>query len=302
MLQIKQPVMIGFVYGLMSFVISFLLFKDLPRLIGISTVLFVVILITPRINKLIEHEEELKEKKKTFYEKHKNIINFYLYFFTGLFLAFFLISALLPELVFSQRQLYGIDQRYEKITMLFPPMYESTVNGIMLIFKNNIYVMLIAFFLSVFAGAGSIFLVSLNASVFAAAIAEVIRYKIPISMGFFLKYGIVSCNLGLMLIHTVPETAAYLVAAIAGGILGKAIQKEEIKSEKFKSIIKECLKFLLVAVVVTFIAAIMEVAFTEKMIYTRTCVTNPYVVGAMTLVIIFALLIFQVYWVMIKRK
>ncbi len=120
------------------------------------------------------------------------------------------------------------------------------------IFANNIYVLIFTLVFSLIFGAGAIFVLAWNASVIAAAI------------GIFSKSSLSALPLGLAryMIHGVPEIGAYFVAALAGGIVSVAVIRHDIKTEKFWSILQDSLNLIIIAVVILFIAALIEVFIT----------------------------------------
>ncbi len=64
------------------------------------------------------------------------------------------------------------------------------------------------------------------------------------------------------MIHGIPEIAAYFIAALAGGIVSVAVIKHEVRSEKFWSVLQDSLNLIIIAVVILFLAAGMEVFIT----------------------------------------
>ena len=120
------------------------------------------------------------------------------------------------------------------------------------IFANNIYVLIFTLVFSLIFGAGAIFVLAWNASVIAAAV------------GIFSKSSVSSIPLGIAryMVHGVPEIAAYFIAALAGGIISVAIIRHDIKNEKFWSILQDSLNLVIIAVVVLFLAALIEVFIT----------------------------------------
>jgi uncharacterized membrane protein SpoIIM required for sporulation len=91
-----------------------------------------------------------------------------------------------------------------------------------------------------------------NASVIAAAI------------GIFTKSQISSLPLGLTryLIHGIPEIASYFIVALAGGLVSVAVIKHETGTEKFWEVLQDSINLIIVAVVILFIAALIEVYLT----------------------------------------
>ena len=126
------------------------------------------------------------------------------------------------------------------------------------IFKNNLKVMIIAWILSLFFGAGALFLITFNASIFASALVSVILIKVPRS-GILYLYSFLACNMGIMFIHMIPEVSAYFVAAISGALLPAAFINDKLMSESFKKTIKESLILIVIAIAIVYISALIEV-------------------------------------------
>lgn len=124
-----------------------------------------------------------------------------------------------------------------------------------MIFANNIYVLIFTLVFSLIFGAGAIFVLAWNASVIAAAV------------GIFSKSNLSSLPLGIAryMIHGIPEIAAYFIAALAGGIVSIAIIKHDTKTEKFWAVLQDSLNLIIVAVVILFIAALIEVFITPSL-------------------------------------
>jgi len=126
----------------------------------------------------------------------------------------------------------------------------------MLIFFNNIYVLIFTLIFSLAFGAGVIFILAWNASVIAAAI------------GIFTKSSIGCFHAGLIryLIHGIPEIASYFIVAIAGGMVSVAVIRHEAGTPKFWEVLQDSLNLIVIALIVLLLAAIMEVFFTPGML------------------------------------
>ena len=101
-------------------------------------------------------------------------------------------------------------------------------------------------------GAGAIFVLAWNASVIAAAI------------GIFTKSELSSLPIALVryMIHGIPEIASYFIVALAGGMVSIAVIKHETGTEKFWDVLQDSLNLIIIAVVVLFLAALVEVFIT----------------------------------------
>jgi len=121
-----------------------------------------------------------------------------------------------------------------------------------LIFTNNMYVLFFTLIFSLIFGAGVIFILAWNASVIAATIGIFSKSNIsnfPVSLAKYMTHGI-------------PEIAAYFIVALAGGLISVAVIKHEAGTEKFWEVLQDSLNLVIIAVVVLFIAALIEVFIT----------------------------------------
>ena len=114
------------------------------------------------------------------------------------------------------------------------------------------YVLIFTLVFSLIFGAGAIFILAWNASVISAAV------------GIFSKQSLLQLPLGIAryMIHGIPEIAAYFIGAMAGGIVSIAVIKHDMKTEKFWVILQDSLNLIILAVIVLFIAALIEVFIT----------------------------------------
>jgi len=114
------------------------------------------------------------------------------------------------------------------------------------------YVLIFTLVFSLIFGAGVIFILAWNASVIGAAI------------GIFTNSSLKALPLGLLryMIHGLPEIAAYFLVALAGGLVSIAVIKHESGTDKFWGVLQDSLNLIILAIVVLFLAALMEVFVT----------------------------------------
>ena len=288
---------------ILAFITSTLLFSRYPHLIGMSTILFVVILAAPTFTWIIGAEERLGARARTrgkerasFWTTHKNIIDFCIYFFIGTFLAFFVLSLAFPARIFSERDLIaggaGIVQPMGRALLGFAGQAFGITPGqeILGILINNVLVMLLSFVLSLFYGMGALFILTLNASVFAAGLANAIRLTAPVGIGFLGAASYLTCNLGIMFLHTIPELGSYILAAIAGGVLSKAVATERFGSDGFFRVTTQAARFLLWAFVAVALGSVIEILVSKQLFMLRLCDTNT-VLPILVAVVLLALLV-----------
>jgi len=141
------------------------------------------------------------------------------------------------------------------ITSKEPKGFVTSTEKIGMIFANNIYVLIFTIIFSLIFGAGGIFVLAWNASVISAAVV------------IFSNSKIINIPLGMAryMIHGIPEIAAYFLGTLAGGIISLSIIKHEMKRERFWTILQDSLLLIIIAVVVLFLAAIVEVFITPAL-------------------------------------
>jgi len=262
---------IGAFYAIVSLLLVKWIFSGDPVLskyTGILVVTFCVMFSIPFMYFALKNEEEKDLKISglmNLMKEHSKAITYFMFLFFGFVIAFsfwyivfedgnqnFRVQietycminkpAHFDECVSE----YGI--KHLTKTTAFLTAQEKIVN----IFANNIYVLIFTLVFSLIFGAGAIFILAWNASVIASAI------------GIFSDSSLANLPLGIAryMIHGIPEIGAYFIGALAGGIISVAVINHDIKSDKFWIILQDSLNLVILAVVVLFVAALIEVFVT----------------------------------------
>jgi len=242
---ITKPANAFFIAGLftfLGFITAIVLFPSMPSIVSIGLCsLFSV----PFLVKFIEKERSAKrtDKKqahslKYFLHSHQNLVIFYAALFFGMALEYTLLFGFLPPDMSSA----VFDNQLGLIGPGGLPPTQSELPGIL---SNNIQLMAICFALSIFFGAGSMLILSYNASLIGVVYGSGIR-ALAWSSGFQ-----VFSNPMAYLPHTILEIVAYLLAAIGGGVLSKGLGSRQVVFESFM--------YLAFALTVVFFAGLVEV-------------------------------------------
>ena len=117
--------------------------------------------------------------------------------------------------------------------------------------------MLVCLILSFFYGAGSIIFLIWNASVWGVVFGFVAREAAMTQSGNPLYF--FGLTILPVLPHLITEALSYLSASIVGGVVSKAVLREDLFSEKFHHIITDALLLLAFGIVIVFLAAVLEV-------------------------------------------
>jgi len=261
---------IGLVYASLSILLVNWIFAQdvvLAKYSGILIITFCVMFSMPFMYYAIKMEEEkgvkIEGAFKLLKEHNKTLFGF-LWLFLGFIVAFSFFYIVMPSENNFRAQIetycminrpanfnecveqYGIKTTGRTTGFL------TSKERLIAIFTNNIYVLMFTLIFSLIFGAGAIFILAWNASVIAAAV------------GIFSKADITSMPLGIVryMIHGLPEIAAYFIGAMAGGIISIAVIRHDVRSDKFWTVLQDSLNLIILAVIVLFVAALIEVFIT----------------------------------------
>jgi len=245
--------LLGFIYTLIGSITGFIFFKDS---LSISILFLVTLLLVPSLVSMLSIQEEIERKAglRKFFSNHKDIFEIYLFLSIGIFVGYLLVVWLfglwgmdLSSTLSEQTKVFGEALTESKIN-------EFTGQGlghVFGIFSSNLGVALIFFILSFFYGAGSIFLIVWNASIFSTFIVLTLQ---NVSRGIKHSLGL----LGAFSIYIIPEIGGFLLAGIAGGVVSKALVKEKFMGEGFRNVVRDATVLLLFSFVLLLVAAFLE--------------------------------------------
>jgi len=262
---------VGIFYATLSvLLVQWIFAKDavLVNYSGILIVTFTVMFSIPFIYYTIKLEEKkitAKSRTVPLLREHEKAIKAFLWLFIGFVVAYSFWYIVLDSPVNFKAQI-------ETYCLINQPGHvqdcaaqygipKTTTTGLatgkerfVMIFTNNVFVLIFTLIFSLIFGAGVIFILAWNASVIAAAV------------GMFTKSELSALPIGLVryLIHGIPEIASYFIVALAGGIMSVAVIKHEYGTEKFWEVLHDSLNLIIIAVVVLFFAGLIEVFITPR--------------------------------------
>ncbi len=255
---------IGFAHTLIGIVIARIFFPSNP---SVAMLFLATLLIVPMLAKLLADEERAETALglRRFFANHAQIIKAYLFLFIGIFAAFLLFGLITDEIgsVFSYQMTF-LESREglsgDLIESFLDTPLERGIDKVAGILENNLLVIMICFLLSIFYGAGGIFLTILNASVFSSFLVFVM-HKIATTLA---EKALV---IAFFSVHVVPEMADFLLAAIAGGVLSKAITSERWGTRAFRNVLHDSLALLAIAIILVVGASFLEVYATSALFH-----------------------------------
>ncbi|MBW2987241.1 stage II sporulation protein M [Candidatus Woesearchaeota archaeon] len=237
------------------------------KTISIAMLFLCTLLLVPSLVKLLAMEEKIERKygMKHFFKTHEKVFKIYLFVFLGILAGYLVLGAVSSD--FDNNFQYQLNYltKQEGITEAsIEDFASSEVNlgfdQFLSILGANLLVLAICFILSLFYGAGAIFLIVFNASVFASFILLLFRY-IGDTVSTF--SGIVF----LFFLHMIPEVGGFLLAAIAGGVLSYAFYKEGFMGKPFKNVARDSLLLLIVAIALIVLGAFLEIYVTRNLVF-----------------------------------
>lgn len=249
---------IGFGYTFLGYGVAWFFFRADP---SVPMLFLTTLLLVPSLIKLLSLEERVERRVglRHFFRNHRRIIEIYLFLFLGIFTAYLLLGSL--NLQIFQYQLQVLERQQglsaQVITSFLDTTFQPTMAQFLSVLEMNLFVVLLLFVLSFFYGAGAVFLITLNASVFASFVWYTLGAVAKLAASPLVVIGIFS-------IHMLPEVAGFLIAAIAGGVVSSALIREKLFSTEFRNVCRDAFVLLFIAALLIVIGAALEVFVTTR--------------------------------------
>ncbi len=256
-----------------SLVFSYLMF---PKFATVLSVAFITIGLVPIIYRVIVIEEEKESRTKkhfsTFFARHFNVIQIYIWIFIGVIITFAFAYALLPdgtrlELFSEQVRTFciisgdcesnipmSIAGRASAFAMdaCKTPGVSTLESCSLFIFENNVGVMFLAIILSLVYGAGAIFIIAWNASILGVFFGEMmLTANTPQALGLVQ---------GMLIGHGPPELLGYIFAALSGAILSAMVAKNKLEPHELAKVSEDVFFLIFLAVFSIAYGAVLEAA------------------------------------------
>lgn len=220
----------------------------------------------------LEAKKSIKEKSEfKLLKQHWSGLQLFILLFLGYVVAMSVAYILLPSAIVGElfsSQVSTIQSINSNVASNQVSASLTSLDFFSIIITNNFRVLFFCVFFSFFFGAGSIFILTWNASVISAAIGTFIRnnlanYASAIGLGRVGAY-FELFTLGILryMTHGIFEIMAYFIGALAGGLISLAILHYKTNDNKFKMLIRDSIDMILIAMIITIIAGLIEVYIT----------------------------------------
>jgi len=242
---------LGFIFSSFSMLFALWIFPNYASVAMIFLTVFSCLYLIQSAIK-IEEEKEVKAKsEKSILKEHSKLISLLFFLFLGFTVAFTFWSFILPAAKVSS--IFSIQKSIvEGIRATLATGSFSSSGSLFIILINNLKVLLTSLVFAFFYGAGAIYVLVWNASVMGFVIGNLAKSTfgiaaLPIA---FTKY----------FLHGIPEMIAYLIIAVAGGLLYVAFWKGDFKKpKKRKKILTDVVILIAISIIILIIAALIEV-------------------------------------------
>jgi uncharacterized membrane protein SpoIIM required for sporulation len=265
----KRPLvvgMLGFLYASVAVFLSLWIFRSDASLVLVFLTVFASL---PLVYKTLRYEAEKDLHAKDDIKLssiHFKSLEVFMFLFIGVTVALVLWFVFMPFEIVTDlfaTQLSTINAVNSHTTGAF-----TSWNFLSLIVTNNLKVLAFCVLFSFFFGAGAIFILTWNASVIAAAMGTFIREGLSKSaevVGFWTVatyFQVFSMGVLRYFTHGLLEILAYFIGGMAGGLISVAMLNRDYEGTQFKKITRDAVDLLILAVLVTVIAGLIEVFVT----------------------------------------
>jgi hypothetical protein len=243
----------GLFYSIIGISVAAWFFRRDPALVtvGLITVLFY-----PTIRRLILDETALLKTEKMLakghIERHARLIMIYLLIFLGVLIGYSFFSVMLPALATNsifddQMSIYTAYSGNAKI------LDKGTFS---MLFSNNITVLILVFATALFIGDGALFILVWNASVWGTVFGALAKASATMgSLNPGILFGII---MTIVLPHVLLEALAYIVAAVSGGVVSRAVLMNKKDWNLVRPLLASAFILFAVSIVILFAGAFVE--------------------------------------------
>ena len=258
---------LGMIYSSVAILISLMIFNKQAGIVSVFLTVFACIPLIYQATKIEESKDRQNVKEFFLLKEHSKALFFFFCLFIGIMVSYTLWYLLLPTSTVSN--LFSIQiETIGQINMDVTGNFANPEKIFPIIFLNNMKVLVFCILFSFFYGFGSLFILTWNASVIAAAVGSYVRDHLSsfasvlgfTKIAIYLQY----FSLGILryMTHGFAEILAYFVAGLAGGIISIAVVNHDFRSENFEKIIIDSTSLVLLSIAILFIAALIEVYIT----------------------------------------
>ena len=272
----SEMILVGLAYSTLGLFLAYYIFPDYASLsaVFITTIPLIVVMINT-----VKYEEKKDmsiHEERFLIKEHGKALSMLFYLFMGMVLSYSFWFTVLPgdyvaSLFDYQREIISFIQGLDEPEA---PAVGNYINGMASferILLNNIVVLFFCILFSFLYGAGSIFILTLNASIIGVAVGSHVRDYLSqavFSSSSALVYTYFKYSLSATfcyMFHGVFEISAYIVGGLAGGIISVAVVNHDFRTKEFWHIVVDSSDLIVLSLILLLMGAATE-AFITPMI------------------------------------
>ncbi len=256
---------VGFFYSSLGLFLASLALGQYASLSAIFITTIPLIVIMCKVMKLEERKDLEIHREVELLKEHEKALRFFIFLFLGMVFSYSFWFTILPEEIGKNLFSFQLEILNSMTGRSIGYVTQWGMLGEILL--NNIKVLGFCILFSFIYGAGAIFILTLNASIVGVFAGDILREGIKGFAGifnlqylytYFQTFPFPFC----ILIHGIPEMAAYFVGALAGGIISFAVVNHDFRSPEFKFILIDSFDLIVLSLVLWLVAGVMEVFVT----------------------------------------
>jgi len=255
----KHLLLSGFLYSTIAILISSSIFPRSPSMVVVAFMTIPCIFIFTQYFKDLRIKELHSKSNWDIFKLNFKLAENYIFLFLGMSLGVAVWFSILPQEMLSNifaEQIWNLEQLGRATNLATG----SAVSGDLLhqIAYNNIRLVLLCCIMSFVFGAGSLFILSWNASIIGVAVGSII-FRLKTAGTEFAFFSGLGMGISYFALHLIPEVIAYFYGAIAGAFISAAVMKYQPFSKESNQLLKIAAGLFGVAVMFILIGSFIEV-------------------------------------------
>ncbi|HLC57213.1 MAG TPA: stage II sporulation protein M [Candidatus Nanoarchaeia archaeon] len=247
----------GLIYASFGILLALWVFKSQASMVMVFLTVFACMPLVYRTLKYEEKKDMRNLKEKVLIKEHGKALKFLMFLFFGFILAYTLWFVFMPKA--GAESLFDVQLKTIETINAGVTGRAYGLGTLIQILANNVKVLLFCILFAFFYGAGTIFILTWNASVIGAAIGTFVHNKLADFGSYFV---VIPIALMRYMTHGVFEILAYFTAGLAGGIISVAVINHDVDSQRFRHVLVDSLDLLLLSIGLLIVAALIEVYIT----------------------------------------
>ena len=257
----KHLLISGFLYSTIAILIASSIFPRSPSMDVVAFMTLPAVYIFTQYFKELSLEELESKNSSEIFKMNFKLAENYTFLFLGMAIGVTVWFSLLPKEMLSNifaEQIWNLEQIGRATSLgTGAAVGPNILNEIAI---NNIRLVLLCCILSFVFGAGSLFILSWNASIIGVAMGSIVyRLKVAEAATEFAFFNGIFMGLAYFTLHLIPEVLAYFYGAIAGAFISMAVMRYRPFSPESNKLLTLAGGLFLIAIAFILVGAFIEV-------------------------------------------